>query len=216
MADFDGVLSTGMTGHLKAWSLPTPTASLSKLLVRLFWDAWDVMEDEVHFTIDLSAFLLGEGEKARHARDLVFFGEPGHLSDSVIMVEDNLFYIDCKKIPDDIEKIRFAVTLNDEVGDGVVFGTLHNVRVKVYDISGVSSKILTDAENNPEKYRDLIKDSSAKVLANIDIADNLPDDISAEATELYKANGIWKIRTLNKAFDGDLAALCKKHGVDVQ
>jgi tellurium resistance protein TerD len=216
MADFDGVLSTGIAGHLSAWSVPVKPTGLSKVLVKLFWDAWDQFEDEVHYTLDLSAFLLGAEDKARQATDLIFFGELAHESDSVKMIENNLLYIDCKLIPEDIEKIRFAVTINDDLDDGITFGTLHNARVKIFDIGGVSEKTLADCEAHPDRYKELLKNTATKIYANIDLVDGMPDAVSAEAGELFKTGGIWKVRTAAKAFDGDLAALCKKHGIKVE
>jgi tellurium resistance protein TerD len=216
MADFDGVLSTGISGNLGAWAVPAKPTGLSKVLVKLFWDAWDQFEDEVHFSIDLSAFLLGEGEKARHAKDLIFFGEFNHESESVTMVEDNLIFIDCKKIPEDIEKIRFAVTIQDDLDEEIVFGTLHNVRVKIYDIGAVAARTLDDAASHPERYKELLKNPAAKALVNIDLVDILPDNVTAETGELFKTGGIWKVRTSAKAFDGDLAGLCQKHGIKVE
>ncbi|MDR0944120.1 MAG: TerD family protein [Ruminococcus sp.] len=216
MADFDGVLSTGMTGHLSAWQIPAKPTGLKKVLVKLFWDAWDQFEDEVHYTLDLSAFLLGADDKARNATDLIFFGELAHESDSVTMVENNLIYIDCKKIPEDIEKIRFAVTIHDDLDEEIVFGTLHNARVKIIDIGGVPEKVLEDCEAHPERYKVLMKSPAAKVYANIDLADGFPDSVTAEAGELFKTGGIWKVRTAARAFDGDLAALCEKHGIKVE
>jgi tellurium resistance protein TerD len=216
MADFDGVLSTGTAGGLSAWHIPTKPTGLSKVLVKLFWDAWDQFEDEVHYTIDLSAFLLGADDKASKATDLIFFGELAHESDSVKMVDNNLFYIDCKKIPEDIEKIRFAVTIHDDLNDGINFGTLHNVRVKIYDISNVAAKTLEDCAEHPERYKELFKNTGAKQLTNIDLVDGMPGDVSAEAGELFRTGGSWKVRTTARAFDGDLADLCKKHGIKVE
>jgi tellurium resistance protein TerD len=216
MADFDGVLSTGMVGGLSAWHVPVKPTGLSKVLVKLFWDAWDQFEDEVHYTIDLSAFLLGADDKAGQATDLIFFGELAHESDSVKMVDNNLLYIDIKKIPEGIEKIRFAVTIHDDLNDGIVFGTLHNVRVKIFDISGVSGKTLQDCEEHRDRYKDLLKNTAAKQLTNIDLVDGMPGDVSAEAGELFKTGSNWKVRTAAKAFDGDLADLCKKYGIKVE
>jgi tellurium resistance protein TerD len=216
MADFDGVLSTGISGNMNAWHVPAKPTGLSKVLVKLFWDAWDQFEDEVHYTIDLSAFLLGADDKARRATDLIFFGELAHESDSVKIVENNLFFIDCKLVPEDIAKIRFGVTIHDDLDDGISFGTLHNARVKIYDISNVSAKNLEDAAEHPDRYKELLKNTATKQLANIDLVDSMPKDVSAEAGELFVTGGIWKVRTTAKAFDGDLAALCQKYGIKVE
>ena len=93
---------------------------LSKILIGLGWDTnkYDGGND---FDLDSSVFLLGADSKVTDGGDFIFFNNLKHASGSVEHLGDNLtgagegddeeIKIDLSKVPANIEKIAFTVTI---------------------------------------------------------------------------------------------------------
>ena len=93
---------------------------LTKVVVGLGWDvnSFDTGGD---FDLDAAAFLLGESGKVTSSGDFVFYGNLKHSSGAVEHLGDNLtgegagddeqIRIDLTKVPDNIQRIAFTVTI---------------------------------------------------------------------------------------------------------
>ncbi len=93
---------------------------LKEILIGLGWDTnkYDGGKD---FDLDAAAFLLNGGGKVNSDADFIFYGNLKHASESVEHMGDNLtgagegddeeIKIDLSKVPADIEKIDFTVTI---------------------------------------------------------------------------------------------------------
>lgn len=94
-------------------------AGLKQIIVGLGWDANKYDGDD--FDLDASAFLLGANGKVKSDKDFIYFNNKKHPSGAVQHMGDNLtgsgngddeqIIVDLAKIPDDIEKVAFAVTI---------------------------------------------------------------------------------------------------------
>ena len=101
-------------------SLTKDNPGLKKVVVGLGWDvnAFDTGGD---FDLDAAAFLLNDTGKVSGSDDFVFYGNLSHPSGSVVHQGDNLtgigdgddeqIKIDLSKVPENVTKIAFTVTI---------------------------------------------------------------------------------------------------------
>ena len=95
---------------------------LNSLLVGLGWDT-NKYDGGYDFDLDASVFLLGENKKVTSDSDLIFFNNKKHSSGSVEHMGDNrtgegdgddeVVKIDLSKVPSNIHRIAFTVTIYD-------------------------------------------------------------------------------------------------------
>ncbi len=173
---------------------------LSKILVGLGWDInkYDTGSD---FDLDASAFLLGSNGRVLSDADFVFYGSPQHQSGSVIYLGDNRtgagegddeqIKIDLARVPNDIYKIDFTVTIYEADKRGQNFGQISNAFIRIID----------EANN-----RELIR---------YDLGEDFSIETAIVAAELYRNSGEWKFNAIGNGFKGGLRALCLNYGVNV-
>lgn len=180
-------------------SLTKGNAGLQKLVIGIGWDVnqFDTGED---FDLDSSAFLLTAGGKVSRQEDFVFFGNLSHPSGAVIHQGDNLtgvgdgddeqILIDLSKVPENIEKIAFVVTIYDADTRRQNFGQVNNAFVRIVDqIKG-------------------------EELLRYDLGEDFSIETAAVFGELYKNNGEWKFNAIGSGYQGGLAALCTNYGIE--
>ena len=95
---------------------------LKEILIGLGWDT-NKYDGGFDFDLDSSVFLLGADSKVTDGGDFIFFNNLKHSSGSVEHLGDNLtgagdgddeeIKIDLSKVPANIEKIAFTVTIYD-------------------------------------------------------------------------------------------------------
>ena len=103
-------------------SLTKDNPGLKKVVVGLGWDT-NTFDTGADFDIDSSAFLLTESGKVSKPEDFVFYGNLNHPSGAVTHCGDNRtgagegddeqIKIDLSKIPAEITKIDFTVTIHE-------------------------------------------------------------------------------------------------------
>ena len=176
-------------------SLTKGNPGLTKVVVGLGWDvnAYDTGAD---FDLDAAAFMLtGSG-------DFIFFGNLTHASGSVTHLGDNLtgvgdgddeqIKIDLSKIPANITRIAFTVTIYEAESRRQNFGQVNNAFVRIYD------------ENTGEE------------LVRYDLGEDFSIETAAVFGELYKNGDEWKFNAIGSGYQGGLAALCANYGVEVE
>ena len=114
-------------------SLTKDNPGLKKVVVGLGWDvnAFDTGGD---FDLDAAAFLLNDTGKVSGSDDFVFYGNLSHPSGSVVHQGDNLtgigdgddeqIKIDLSKVPENVTKIAFTVTIYEPEQRKQNFGCL--------------------------------------------------------------------------------------------
>ena len=173
---------------------------LKKIMVGLGWDV-NVFDSGEAFDLDAAAFLLGNNGKCPTEKEFVFYGNLEHISGSVKSMGDNLtvigdgddeqIQIDLSKIPANISKIAFTVTIYDAEIRHQNFGQVSNAFIRIVDET-------TNVE-----------------LIRYDLGEDFSIETAVVVGELYRYNGTWKFNAIGSGFQGGLAALCGYYGIEV-
>lgn len=180
-------------------SLTKGNPGLQKLVVGIGWDinSFDTGGD---FDLDSAAFLITENGKVSKQEDFVFFGNLVHPSGSVQHLGDNLtgagdgddeqIKIDLSKVPENIAKVVFSVTIYDAETRRQNFGQVSNAFVRIVD------------------------EAKGEELVRYDLGEDFSIETAAVFGELYKNNEEWKFNAIGSGYQGGLAALCANYGVE--
>lgn len=123
---------------------------LSKIMVGLGWDV-NQYDGGYDFDLDAAAFLLTDSGKVGCDTDFVFYSNLKHPSESVVHQGDNLtgagdgddeqILVDLAKIPAEINKVAFTVTIYDADVRKQNFGQVSNAFIRIVDESNGSELI---------------------------------------------------------------------------
>ena len=173
---------------------------LKNIMVGLGWDV-NAFDSGADFDLDAAAFMLAADGKCPTDKEFVFYGNLKHASGSVNHMGDNLtgegdgddeqIQIDLSKVPANIEKIAFTVTIYDAETRHQNFGQVSNAFIRLVDEA-------TNAE-----------------LIRYDLGEDFSIETAVVVGELYRNNGEWKFNAIGSGFQGGLAALCGYYGIDV-
>ncbi len=116
---------------------------LKKIMVGLGWDV-NAFDSGADFDLDAAAFMLGANGKCPTEKEFVFYGNLAHASESVTHMGDNLtgegegddeqIMVDLTKVPANIEKIAFTVTIYDSDARRQNFGQATGAELIHYDL----------------------------------------------------------------------------------
>lgn len=173
---------------------------LSKLIVGLGWDV-NRYDGGADFDLDAAAFLLDANGKVTNDADFVFYNNLKHASGSVEHTGDNLtgegegddevIKVDLSKVPENISKIDFTVTIYDAETRCQNFGQVSNAYIHVLD------------------------ETNGTELIRFDLGEDFSVETAIVVGELYRHNGEWKFNAIGSGFAGGLYALGKNFGVNV-
>lgn len=174
--------------------------SLSKIVVGLGWDT-NKYDGGADFDLDASAFLCGASGKVNADTDFVFYNNLKHSSGSVEHMGDNLtgegdgddeqIKVDLSKVPSNVDKIDFTVTIHEADTRHQNFGQVSNAYIRIFD-----------EVNNREIIR-------------YDLGEDFSIETAVVVGELYRRGGEWKFNAIGSGFKGGLAALGRNFGVNV-
>ena len=174
--------------------------SLKKLLIGLGWDT-NKYDGGFDFDLDAAAFLLGPNGKVNSDDDFVFYNNLKHKSGAVEHMGDNLtgagegddeqIKIDLSKVPADIEKIDFTVTIYEAEERKQNFGQVENAFIRV------------------------MNQATGEELIRYDLGEDFSIETAVVIGELYRNKGEWKFNAIGSGFGGGLASLGKNYGVNV-
>ncbi|QTA92952.1 TerD family protein [Desulfonema magnum] len=172
---------------------------LKKVLVGLGWDT-NKYDGGHSFDLDAAAFLTGENGKAGSDADFVFYNNKTHASESVIHMGDSLtgegagddeqVIVELDKVPAEIQKISFTVTIHEAAERSQNFGQVSNAFIRV------------------------VNEASNEELIRYDLGEDFSIETAIVVAELYRHSGEWKFNAVGSGFEGGLAALCKNFGID--
>lgn len=173
---------------------------LSKILIGLGWDT-NKYDGGSAFDLDASVFLLGADGKVTCDEDFVFFNNLKHKSGSVEHMGDNRtgegegddeqVKVDLSKVPANIDKIDFTVTIYEADERKQNFGQVSNAYIRVMDEAG------------------------SKELIRFDLGEDFSVETAVIVGQLYRHSGEWKFNALGSGFSGGLAALGRNYGVNL-
>ena len=173
---------------------------LKKIMVGLGWDV-NAFDSGADFDLDASAFLVGANGKCPTEKEFIFYGNLTHPSEAVKHMGDNLtgegegddeqIEVDLTKIPANVEKIAFTVTIYDAEVRRQNFGQVSNAFIRIVD------------------------EVSGKELIHYDLGEDFSIETAVVVGEMYRHNGERKFNAIGSGFHGGLAALCGHYGIEV-
>ncbi|WP_248917461.1 TerD family protein [Pseudomonas entomophila] len=179
-------------------SLSKTDPSLTKILVGLGWDPRAT--DGTEFDLDASAFLLNGTGKVRSEADFIFYNQLRSQDGSVEHTGDNrtgagdgddeVVKVDLSRVPADIDKIAFTVTIHDAEARRQNFGQVGNSFIRIVnEVTGVE-------------------------IVRYDLAEDASIETAMIFAELYRNNGEWKFRAVGQGYAGGLRALANGYGMN--
>ncbi len=180
-------------------SLSKEAPDLKKVLVGLGWDARAT--DGADFDLDASAFLLDAGGKVRSDADFIFYnqlkspcGSVQHTGDNRTGAgegDDEQYSEHLSRVPAEVQKIVFTVTIHDADQRKQNFGQVQNAFIR-----------LVNAESNIE-------------VARYDLGEDASTETAMIFGEIYRHGSEWKFGAVGQGYAGGLAAMCRQYGVNL-
>lgn len=180
-------------------SLTKTDPTLNSMIIGLGWDA--KATDGAAFDLDASAFMLKNDGKVRSDADFIFYNQPKSVCGSVEHTGDNTtgegdgddesLVLQLNKIPADVEKITFVVTIHDFETRKQNFGMVSNAFIRVVN-----------------------KDSGVEI-ARYDLSEDASTETAMIFGEIYRNNGEWKFKAVGQGYAGGLAAVGRNYGVNL-
>ncbi|MFP1826197.1 TerD family protein [Lonsdalea quercina] len=180
-------------------SLTKEAPTMNVAMAGLGWDAR--VTDGAAFDLDASVFMVGDDGKVISDASFIFFnnktstcGSVNHMGDNRDGAgdgDDEQVKVDLAKIPADVKKLVFAVTIYDAEARKQNFGMVSNSYMRVYN-----------NDNGTE-------------IARFDLSEDASTETAMVFGELYRHNAEWKFKAVGQGFAGGLAALASQHGVNI-
>lgn len=180
-------------------NLSKEAPGLTKVVLGLGWKPR--VTDGTAFDLDASAFMLKADGKVRSDADFIFYGQKASSEGSVVHTGDNLtgegdgddesINVDLSKVPADVEKIAFSVTIHEYDSRKQNFGQVGDAYIRVMNGAGGAE------------------------LARYDLSEDASTASAMIFGELYRASGDWKFRAVGQGFDGGLGPMARNYGVNV-
>ena len=174
---------------------------LKNVLVGLGWDI-NRFDSGSDFDLDASAFLVQENGKVSGDQDFIFYSNLEHPSGAVVHLGDNRtgagdgddeqITVDLSKVPENIARIAFTVTIYDAESRRQNFGQVANAFIR-----------LVNADTDEE-------------IVRYDLGEDFSIETAMVVGELYRHNGEWKFNVIGSGYQGGLAALCANYGIDAE
>lgn len=179
-------------------SLAKVDPSLKNVKIGLGWDTRST--DGQDFDLDASAFLLTDAGKVRGDQDFIFYNNLRSSDGSVTHTGDNRtgegdgddesLVIELNKVPAEVTKVVFVVTIHDATTRRQSFGQVANAFIR-----------LVNNDTNVE-------------AARYDLSEDASTETAMLFGELYRHNGDWKFRAVGQGYAGGLASVCAQYGIN--
>lgn len=182
-------------------SLTKGNPGLKKILVGLGWDI-NKYDGGADFDLDAAAFMLGENGKTPTSDEFIFYGNLVHKSGAIEHLGDNLtgagdgddeqIKVDLSKVPENVQKIDFTVTIYEADQRRQNFGQIANAYIHIVD------------------------ETTNQEIIRYDLGEDFSIETAIVVGEIYRYNGEWKFNAIGSGFQGGLAALCGNFGIEVE
>ncbi|ELN4032011.1 TerD family protein [Pseudomonas aeruginosa] len=180
-------------------SLSKEAPGLTKILVGLGWDPRST--DGTQFDLDASAFLLNASGKVRGDADFIFYNQlkspdgsvehTGDNRDGAGDGDDEAIKVDLSRVPVDVDKIAFTVTIHDAENRRQNFGQVSNSFIRI------------------------VNEANGSEIVRYDLAEDASTETAMIFAELYRHNSEWKFRAVGQGYAGGLKALANGYGLTV-
>ena len=179
-------------------SLSKTDPGMKNVLIGLGWDVRAT--DGQDYDLDASVFLLAENGKVRNDLDFIFYNNLRSADGSVEHTGDNRtgkgdgddesIKIKLDKIPADVAKLVFVVTIHDAAVRRQNFGQIEGAFIR------------------------LVNDDTQLEVARYDLTEDASTETAMLFGELYRHNGEWKFRAVGQGYAGGLASVCAQYGIN--
>jgi tellurium resistance protein TerD len=173
--------------------------NLKNIIMGLGWDARAT--DGADFDLDASAFMLKENGKVRTDSDFIFYNQMRSTCGSIEHTGDNRtgagdgddeqIVVLLDRIPADIHRVVFTVTIHDADARRQNFGQISSAYVRVIN-----------QETNAE-------------VARYDLSEDASIETAMIFGEIYRYGGEWKFKAVGQGYAGGLGPLASQYGVNV-
>lgn len=153
------------------------------------------------FDLDASVFMVNASGKVRSDGDFIFYNQPASACGSVQHQGDNrtgegegddeTVTVDLSKVPADVDKLIFAVTIHEGSQRNQNFGQVSNAYIRVVNNTGGAE------------------------VARYDLSEDSSTETAMMFGELYRNGSEWKFRAVGQGFAGGLGPLASSLGVSV-
>ena len=180
-------------------SLSKTDPGMTKALIGLGWDPRAT--DGAEFDLDASAFLIASNGKVRSEADFIFYNQLKSPDGSVEHTGDNrtgegdgdyeILKVDLSRVPADIDKIAFSVTIHEGQTRNQNFGQVANAYIRI------------------------VNEVSGSEVVRYDLAEDASVETAMIFGELYRNNGEWKFRAVGQGYSGGLKAMANQFGISI-
>jgi len=180
-------------------NLSKEAPGLRSIRVGLGWDTR--VTDGSDFDLDASVFVLGENGRVRNDGDFIFFNNLSGADGAVVHQGDNLtgegegddevVNVTLDRLPGDVAKVSFAVTIYEADQRRQNFGMVSNAFIRVVNGDGGTE------------------------IARYDLSEDASTETAMIFGELYRHGSEWKFKAIGQGFSGGLTPLARSFGVNV-
>ena len=181
------------------FSLDKTAPGMVKIEVGLGWASR--VTDGADFDLDASAFILNESGKVRGEHDFIFYnqlkskcGSVEHTGDELSGGsggDDETLLVDLSKVPQDIQKVVFSVTIHDAEARRQNFGLVQDAYIRIVD------------------------SISKEEVVRFDLTEDYSTETALIFGELYRRGAEWKFRAIGQGFAGGLRVMANQYGINV-
>lgn len=179
-------------------NLTKETPGLKNVMVGLGWDV-NAYDSGAEYDLDAAVFMTGADGKCPSDSDFIFYGNTTHTSASVQHLRDNrtgagdgddeVIKVALDRIPNNIQKLAFTVTIYEAEMRKQNFGQISNAYIRVVD------------------------ERTGQEIVRYDLGEDFSIETAIVVGELYRNNGEWKFNAIGSGYHGGLAALCQSFGI---
>lgn len=180
-------------------NLSKEAPGLNKIVVGLGWDARAT--DGAAFDLDASAFLVKLDGKVRADSDFCFYnnktvadGAVQHMGDNLTGEgegDDECVKVELGKIPADLDKVVFAVTIHEAETRKQNFGQVSHAYIRI------------------------VNEQGGQEIARYDLSEDASTETAMIFGEIYRVGTDWKFKAVGQGFVGGLGPLASSFGVSV-
>jgi tellurium resistance protein TerD len=180
-------------------NLSKESPNLKKILIGLGWDIR--VTNGPSYDLDACAFMLGANGKVRSDEDFIFYNCLKSTCGSVVHQGDNrtgagdgddeMIQVDLSRVPTNVEKIAFTVTIHEAQARGQNFGQVDQAYIRI------------------------VNEESGDEVARYDLSEDASTVTAMIFGELYRYNGDWKFRAIGQGFNQGLGPLASNYGVNI-
>ena len=191
-----------LLGKGQGISLSKTNPGLSEIFLGLGWDVEG--DGNVEFDLDAFAFLLGANDKLISDSHLIFYKnltspDPSqsvqHMGDNSTGVgdgDDEVIKVNLKRVPADVQKIVFAVTIFEAEERNQNFGQIKNAFVR------------------------LVNDQTQEEVLHYDLVEKYSVETALIMAELYRQDGGWALKAVGTAHKGGAQELIARYAAPPQ